>query len=156
MWSKIFKLLVTLLPYVPGAVNWILNRFNVRKIEIMEAKIKKVSEIIDEKVDFKAISRNIKNIFVRGLVASIEMYDGKLFNIALKELIHHVPEDKHWIVEAYLDAIIAQNWIVVTDTTADVINVFVDIPGASEEQEKEAYASVLVLILMFLKSKVKK
>lgn len=156
MWGKIFKLLVYILPYVPDVVNWILRRFNVKKVEIMEEKIKAVAKIIDDELDFREISKNMKNVFVRGLVASIEMFDGKVFSIALKEIIHLVPVDKRWIVEHYLDAILAKNWIVVTDTTAEVINVFVDVPGATEEQERDAYASVLVLILMFIQYKTKR
>ncbi len=153
MWIKIIKFM---LPYVPALVEFILRKLKIKKIAIMEEKIKKVAEILDEKIDFVGISKNVKNVIVRGVVASIEMFDGKIFEIGLTELIGLVPDDKKWIVEKYLDAVIAKDWMIVADTTADVINVFVDVPGATEDQEKDAYAAVLVLVLMFVKSKVKK
>ena len=153
MWIKIIKFM---LPYVPALVEFILRKLKIKKIAIMEEKIKKVAEILDEKIDFVGFSKNVKNVIVRGVVASIELFDGKIFEIGLRELIGLVPDDKKWIVEKYLDAVIAKDWMIVADTTADVINVFADVPGATEDQEKDAYAAVLVLVLMFVKSKVKK
>lgn len=156
MWGKALKIFLYLLPYLPKVVDYLLKKFKIKKVPIMEEKIKKVAVIIDDKIDFVDISKKIKNVVVKGVVGSIEMFDGKIFEVGLNELIDLVPEDKKWIVEKYLDAILANNWLAVSDTTADVINVFVDVPGASEEQEKTAYASVLVLMMMFIKNKVKK
>lgn len=156
MWGKILKIALYLLPYLPQIVNYILKKFNIKKVSIVETKIEKAAQIFDDKIDFVHVSKGIKNVIVKGVIASVEMFDGTLFKIALTELIDLVPEDKKWIVEKYLDAIIANNWLVVTDTTADVINVFVDVPGANEEQEKTAYASVLVLMVMFFKYKIAK
>jgi hypothetical protein len=156
MWPKIIKVLISILPYVPTVVDFILRHLNIKKVTIMKEKIKKVADIIDDQIDFVEISKKVKNVLVRGLVASIEMFDGKIFEISLSELIDLVPDEKKWVVEKYLDAIIAKDWIMVTDTTADVINMFVDIPGATEDQEKDAYAAALVVILMFIKSKVGK
>nr|WP_320022076.1 hypothetical protein [uncultured Draconibacterium sp.] len=121
----------------------------------MKEKIKQVAEIIDERVDFREMSKPIKNVFVKGLVASVELFDGTVIEFGLNELIDLVPDDKKWIVEKYLDAVIAKDWIAVADTTGDVINVFVDVPGATEDEEKKAFASALVLIFMFVKEKVK-
>lgn len=156
MWGKILKIAVYLLPYIPAVINFILRKLNIKKVTIMDDKIKQVAKIFDDKVDFVEYSKKIKNVIFKGAVASIEMFDGKLFEIALNELIGLVPDNKKWIVEKYLDAVIANDWIIVTDTTADVINVFVDVPGATEEQEKDAYAGILVLMLMFIRGKLKK
>ncbi len=156
MWGKILKISLYILPYLPRVVDYILKKFNIKKVTVVETKIEKVAQIIDERIDFVDVSKSIKNVIGKGFVASIEMFDGTIFKLGLTELISLVPDNKKWIVEEYLDAIIANNWLAVTDTTADVINVFVDIPGANEEQEKTAYASVLVLMLMFIKDKAKK
>jgi hypothetical protein len=156
MWSKILKIALYLLPYLPTAIDFLLRKFKIKKLTIVETKIEEVAKIIDDKIDFVDISKGIKNVIVKGVVASVEMFDGTIFEMGLKELIDLVPENKKWIVEKYLDAVIANNWLAVKDTTADVINVFVDIPGANEDEEKEAYASMLVLMFMFIKSKISK
>ena len=156
MLAKIVKIAIYVLPYLPKLVDFILRKLKIKKLTVMEEKIKQVAEIIDEKVDFVDISKNIKNVIVKGVVASVEMFDGTVFKVGLEQLIGLVPEDKQWIVEKYLDAILEKDWVAVSDTTADVINVFVDVPGATEDQEQKAFASVLVLMMMFIKEKVKK
>lgn len=156
MWTKVIRILIKLLPYLPTIIDFILKKLKVKKISIMESKIKQVAQILDDKVDFVELSKKVNNVIIRGLIASIEMFDGKLFEISLSELINIIPDDKKWIVEKYLDAAISKDWMVVIDSTADVINVFVDVDGATEDQEKDAYASILVLILMFVKSKIAK
>lgn len=157
MWGKILKTVLALLPYLPRAVDFLLRKFKIKKVTIMDTKISQVSKIIDDELDFVQISKSkVKNIAVKGLVASIEMFDGSLIEMALTELFSIVPEDKKWIVDKYLDAIIAKNWMVVVDTTTDVLNVFLDVPGADEEEERTALAGVMVLIFKFLKNKASK
>lgn len=122
----------------------------------MKEKIKKSSEKIDLKIDFTEMSKKVKNVFLRGLVASVEMFDGTIVNYALTELIDLVPEEKKYIVEKYLDAIINEDWKLVCDATADVVNIFIDVPGATEDEEKQALAPALVLLLLYIKNKLNK
>lgn len=156
MWTKAIKIIIWLLPYLPKAVDYLLKKLKIKKITGMEEKIKNVASVIDEEIDFVNISKKFKNVVVKGLIASIEMFDGTVFELGLSELIDLVPEDKKWIIEKYLDAVLSKNWMVVVDTTADVVNVFVDIDGADENEEKDALAAVMLLMFKFIKSKAAK
>jgi hypothetical protein len=154
MWLKLLKFAPFIIKYLPKLVNFILSKF--RKITIMEEKIREVAKILDDRLDFTDLSKNVKNVFVRGAIASIEMIDGKVIEVALSKLVSLVPDDKKWIVEKYLDAVLSKNWAVVGEATGSVVNVFVDVPGATEDEEEKAFAGVFVMLLVFIKDKLAK
>lgn len=153
---KLIKIALTISPYLPYAKRLINILFKLKKLSKMEEKIKKASEILDEMIDFGEISKGIKNVILKGIVASLDLVDGTLIRVGLTEGINKIPAEKQWIIEGYLDALIAQDWSFVVDNTSIVINTFVDIPGSTEQEESDLFHSILVVIFNLVKKRLEK
>jgi len=122
----------------------------------MKEKINKVGNIIDDLVDFPKLAKNMKSKILKVAFGSIEMFDGWAFKTALTELIDLVPDKFHPMVEAYLDAVIAKDYVTVKETTADVLNILIDIPKMDEQEEKAVYVAVLSAIMSVVPMLLKK
>lgn len=153
---KLIKIALTISPYLPYAKRIINILFKLKKLSKMEEKIKKASEIIDEMIDFGKLASGIKNPILKGVVASLDLVDGTLIRVGLTEGISKVPDSKKWIIEGYLDALIAGRWDYVVDNTSIVVNTFVDIPGATEQEELDLFHSILVVMFALIKKKLEK
>ena len=122
----------------------------------LKEKIKLVANILDELVDFGKIAKGIKNVILKTLMASIEAFDGMLFNLLLSAVIDKIPEKELPLIEAYLDAIIARDYNLAVKGSAEFINTILNIPGSTEDEELQAIQGNLVLMVNFAKHKFQK
>jgi hypothetical protein len=118
--------------------------------EQLKEKTKKAAEKIDKIFDFAKIASKIKNKPVRFLVAGFELVDGTVFRVALTEVIELIPEKAHPVVEAWLDAFIAGDYLLLVNSTGEFLAQLNLIPLVEEDDEKNVYVALLTAIVRLI------
>lgn len=118
--------------------------------ELLRAKVKKAAEKLDKIVDFARIASRIRNKPVRFVVSSFELVDGYVFKVALNEAIELIPEEAHGVIEAWLDAFIAGDWLLLVNSTGEFLGQLNLIPFIKDEDEKNVYVALLTALVRLI------
>jgi hypothetical protein len=118
--------------------------------ELLRAKVKNGAEKLDKIVDFARIASRISNKPVRFVVSSFELVDGYVFKVALTEAIELIPEEAHGVVEAWLDAFIAGDWLLLVNSTGEFLGQLNLIPFIEDEDEKNVYVALLTALVRLI------
>jgi hypothetical protein len=118
--------------------------------EQLKTKIREAAEKVDKIVDFAKIASKVKNKPVRILVAGFELVDGTVFRVALTEVIELIPEKAHPVVEAWLDAFIAGDYLLLVESTGGFLAQLNLIPLVEENDEKNVYVALLTAIVRLI------
>lgn len=118
--------------------------------EQLKAKIKTAAEKIDKIVDFSKIAAKIKSKPVRFIVSGFELVDGYVFKVALTEVINLIPEKAHPVVEAWLDAFNAGDYLLLVESTGAFLAELNLIPLVDEDDEKNVYVALLTAIVRLI------
>jgi hypothetical protein len=118
--------------------------------ELLRAKVKKAAEKLDKIVDFARIASRISNKPVRFVVSSFELVDGYVFKVALTEAIELIPEEAHGVIEAWLDAFIAGDWLLLVNSTGEFLGQLNLIPFIKDEDEKNVYVALLTALVRLI------
>lgn len=105
---------------------------------------------MDKIVDFARIASRISNKPVRFVVSSFELVDGYVFKVALTEAIELIPEDAHGVIEAWLDAFIAGDWLLLVNSTGEFLGQLNLIPFIEDEDEKNVYVALLTALVRLI------
>ena len=118
--------------------------------ENLRMKVKLAAEKLDKIVDFARIASRISNKPVRFVVSSFELVDGYVFKVALTEAIELIPEEAHGVVEAWLDAFIAGDWLLLVNSTGEFLGQLNLIPFIKDEDEKNVYVALLTALVRLI------
>lgn len=118
--------------------------------ELLRAKVKKAAEKLDKIVDFARIASRISNKPVRFVVSSFELVDGYVFKVALTEAIELIPDKAHGVVEAWLDAFIAGDWLLLVNSTGAFLSELNLIPFIDNDDEKNVYIALLTALVRLI------
>lgn len=118
--------------------------------EQLKSKVKMASEKIDTIVNFSKIASKIKNKPVRIVVSSFELVDGYVFRVALTEVIDLIPERAHPVVEAWLDAFIQGDYLILVDKTGGFLATLNLIPLVETDDEKNMYVAILTALVRLI------
>lgn len=118
--------------------------------EVLRAKVKVGAEKLDKIVDFARIASKISNKPVRFVVSSFELVDGYVFKVALTEVIELIPEKAHGVVEAWLDAFIGGDWLLLVNNTGEFLGQLNLIPFIEDEDEKNVYVALLTALVRLI------
>ena len=118
--------------------------------EVLRAKVKTGAEKLDKIVDFARIASKISNKPVRFVVSSFELVDGYVFKVALTEVIELIPEKAHGVVEAWLDAFIGGDWLLLVNNTGEFLGQLNLIPFIEDEDEKNVYVALLTALVRLI------
>ena len=118
--------------------------------EVLQEKIKVAAEKIDKIVNFTKIATKVKNKPVRVVVASFELVDGYVFKVALTEVIKLIPEEGHKVVEAWLDAFIAGDWLLLVNSTGAFMGQLNLIPFIDDDDETNMYVALLTALVRLI------
>lgn len=118
--------------------------------EVLRAKVKIGAEKLDKIVDFARIASKISNKPVRFVVSSFELVDGYVFKVALTEVIELIPEKAHGVVEAWLDAFIGGDWLLLVNNTGEFLGQLNLIPFIEDEDEKNVYVALLTALVRLI------
>lgn len=118
--------------------------------EELKAKIRKAAEKIDKIVDFSKIASKISNKPVRFVVSSFELVDGYVFRVALTEVVGLIPEKAHPVVEAWLDAFIEGDYLLLVDKTGGFLAELNLIPLVEAGDEKNMYVAILTALVRLI------
>lgn len=118
--------------------------------EVLQEKIKVAAEKIDKIVNFTKIAAKVKNKPVRVVVASFELVDGYVFKVALTEVIKLIPEEGHKVVEAWLDAFIAGDWLLLVNSTGAFMGQLNLIPFIDDDDETNMYVALLTALVRLI------
>lgn len=118
--------------------------------EQMRAKIKLAAEKLDKVIDFKKLADKISNKWVRFLVGAFEVADYQVFKVMLTEVVDIIPESAHPVVEAWLEAFIAGDYILLVDTTGGFLAELDLVPLVEKEDEKRVYAAILTALVKII------
>lgn len=118
--------------------------------ENLRMKVKLAAEKLDKIVDFARIASRISNKPVRFVVSSFELVDGYVFKVALNEAIELIPEEAHGVVEAWLDAFIAGDWLLLVNSTGEFLGQLNLIPFIKDEDEKNVYVALLTALVRLI------
>lgn len=118
--------------------------------EQLKIKIKAASEKIDALVNFAKIASKIKNKPVRIVVSSFELVDGYVFRVAMTEVIDLIPDKAHPVVEAWLDAFIQGDYILLVDKTGGFLATLNLIPLVETNDEKNMYVAILTALVRLI------
>ena len=118
--------------------------------ELLRAKVKKAAEKLDKIVDFARIASRISNKPVRFVVSSFEFVDGYVFKVALTEAIELIPDKAHGVVEAWLDAFIAGDWLLLVNSTGAFLSELNLIPFIDNDDEKNVYIALLTALVRLI------
>lgn len=118
--------------------------------ENLRMKVKLAAEKLDKIVDFARIASRISNKPVRFVVSSFELVDGYVFKVALTEAIDLIPEEAHVVVEAWLDAFIAGDWLLLVNSTGEFLGQLNLIPFIKDEDEKNVYVALLTALVRLI------
>ena len=90
-----------------------------------------IAQIIDDLIDFTKFKGFVFKI--------IELLDGKIFLEGISYLDNtlgeKIPEDFKPLVKAFILAVIAADAVAIVETGTELINVLVDIPNITEDNE---------------------
>jgi hypothetical protein len=118
--------------------------------EELKSKIKLAAEKIDKFVDFGKIASKITNKPIRFLVGAIELVDGTIFRVSLTEVIGKIPEEAHPVVDAWLDAFIQEDYLLLVDSTGAFLAELDMLKWVEEEKEKEIYVALLTMLVKLI------
>lgn len=118
--------------------------------EQLKVKIKTAAEKLDKIVDFARIAGKIQNKPVRFVVSSFELVDGYVFKVALTEVINLIPDKAHGVVEAWLDAFIGGDWLLLVDSTGGFLSELNLIPFVEDDDEKNIYVALLLAFVRLI------
>ena len=118
--------------------------------EVLRAKVKVGAEKLDKIVDFARIASKISNKPVRFVVSSFELVDGYVFKVALTEVIELIPEKAHGVVEAWLDAFIGGDWLLLVNNTGEFLGQLNLIPFIEDGDEKNVYVALLTALVRLI------
>lgn len=118
--------------------------------EVLQEKIKVAAEKIDKIVNFTKIAAKVKNKPVRVVVASFELVDGYVFKVALTEVIKLIPEEGHKVVEAWLDAFIAGDRLLLVNSTGAFMGQLNLIPFIDDDDETNMYVALLTALVRLI------
>ena len=118
--------------------------------EVLRAKVNVGAEKLDKIVDFARIASKISNKPVRFVVSSFELVDGYVFKVALTEVIELIPEKAHGVVEAWLDAFIGGDWLLLVNNTGEFLGQLNLIPFIEDEDEKNVYVALLTALVRLI------
>jgi hypothetical protein len=118
--------------------------------ENLRMKVKLAAEKLDKIVDFARIASRISNKPVRFVVSSFELVDGYVFKVALNEAIELIPEEGHGVVEAWLDAFIAGDWLLLVNSTGEFLGQLNLIPFIEDDDEKNVYIALLTALVRLI------
>lgn len=112
--------------------------------------IANASEVIDKIVDFTKIAAKINSKPVKLVVSMFEVVDGYVFKTALTEVVERIPEQYHPMVNAYLQAFIAKDYLLVVDKTADMLTSLNLIPLVDADDEDRVYTAILIALVRLI------
>jgi hypothetical protein len=118
--------------------------------ENLRMKVKLAAEKLDKIVDFARIASRISNKPVRFVVSSFELVDGYVFKVALTEAIELIPEEAHGVIEAWLDAFIAGDWLLLVNSTGEFLGQLNLIPFIEDDDEKNVYIALLTALVRLI------
>lgn len=118
--------------------------------EELKAKIRKAAEKIDKIVDFSKIASKISNKPVRFVVSSFELVDGYVFRVALTEVVGLIPEKAHPVVEAWIDAFLEGDYLLLVDKTGGFLAELNLIPLIEKDDVKNVYIAILTALVRLI------
>lgn len=113
-------------------------------------KIKLAAVQVDDYINFPKIAAKINSKPVRFVVSSFELVDGYVFRVALTEAVELIPEKAHPVVEAWLDAFLAKDYLLLVDTTGGFLAELNLIPMVEFEEEKNVYIALLTALVKLI------
>jgi len=118
--------------------------------EALSKKIRLAAEKVDKIIDFSKIAKKINSKPVRFVVSSFELVDGYVFRVALTEAVELIPEKAHPVVEAWLDAFISGDYLLLVDTTGGFLAELNLVPLVETEEEKLVYIALLTALVKMI------
>lgn len=116
----------------------------------LKAKIKLAAEKVDKIVNFTKIAAKINNKPVRFVVSSFELVDGYVFRVALTEAVELIPDSAHPVVEAWVDAFIEGDYLLLVDKTGGFLAELNLIPLVEENDEKNVFVAILTALVRLI------
>lgn len=121
--------------------------------EELSKKIKLASEKLDKIVDFHKIASKIDNKWIRFIVGAFEVADYQIFKVALTEVIDLLPESSYPVVEAWLDAFIAEDYLLLVNASGEFLAQLDLLKFLEYEKEKAVYVAILTFMVKLIPQK---
>jgi hypothetical protein len=118
--------------------------------ESLNDKIKVAAVKVDEMVDFRKISGKISNKTVRLFVSMFEIVDGYVFKTAITEVVELIPVKAHPVVEGFLDAFIAEDYLLVVNSAGSFLTELNLIPIVKSDDQKNVYIALLTALVRLI------
>lgn len=113
----------------------------------MRETIKTTAEKIDSLVDWRKISSKIENKWVRFFVAALETVDGQIFKVCLTEIVDALPEQALPVAQSWMESFIAEDYLLLVDSTGAFLAELDLLKFLPEEKEKEVYKALLTMLV---------
>lgn len=121
--------------------------------EELRKKIKLAAEKLDKIVDFHKIKSKIDNKWIRFIVGSFELADYQIFKVSLTEVIDLLPESSYPVVEAWLDAFIDEDYLLLVDASGAFLAQLDLLKFLEYEREKDVYVALLTFLVKLIPQK---
>lgn len=116
----------------------------------LKKKIKLAGDKLDKIVDFGKIASKVENKAVSFVVRSFELVDGWVFRTALAEVVDLLPDTVEPVIESWIDAFLAEDYLVLVDATGDFLARLNLIPFIEDDDEKNVYVALLSALVKLI------
>jgi hypothetical protein len=121
--------------------------------EQLAKKIKLVADKFDTIVDFNKIASKIENKWIRFIVSAFEVTDKQVFKVILTEVIDLIPDKAHPVVEAWIDAFLAEDYLLLVDASGEFLAQLDLLKFLEYEKERQVYVGLLTFLVKLIPQK---
>jgi hypothetical protein len=118
--------------------------------EQLREKIKKSANKIDDLLNFVKIAQKIPNKALRWIVSAFELVDGTLFKLALQEVADILPEKALPVMEGFLDAFNAEDYLLLVDSAGEFLAELNLVKLTSVSNQKNVYVALLTFMVRLI------